>query len=66
MIGLPSSTKIYLCTQPVDFRKGFDGLAGIVTGRSSATRSPVTDRSRRPNMRQIKKCRDLRDERKIS
>jgi transposase len=43
MIGLPSSTRIYLCTQPVDFRKGFDGLAGIVTGRSSATRSPVTD-----------------------
>ena len=22
---------IYLCTQPVDFRKGFDGLTGIVT-----------------------------------
>jgi transposase len=31
MIGLPPSTRIYLCTQPVDFRKGFDGLAGIVT-----------------------------------
>jgi transposase len=31
MIGLPPSTRIYLCTQPVDFRKGFDGLTGIVT-----------------------------------
>ena len=31
MIGLPNSTPIYLCTDPVDFRKGFDGLTGIVT-----------------------------------
>ncbi len=31
MIGLPASTPIYLCTTPVDFRKGFDGLTGIVT-----------------------------------
>ena len=31
MIGLPSGTRIYLCTEPVDFRKGFDGLTGIVT-----------------------------------
>ena len=31
MIGLPSGTPIYLYTQPVDFRKGFDGLTGIVT-----------------------------------
>lgn len=31
MIGLPQNTAIYLCTQPVDFRKGFDGLTGIVT-----------------------------------
>ena len=31
MIGLPSTMPIYLCTQPVDFRKGFDGLTGIVT-----------------------------------
>ena len=30
MIGLPSGVPIYLCTQPVDFRKGFDGLCGIV------------------------------------
>jgi len=32
MNGLPTATNIYLCTDPVDFRKGFDGLAGIVTG----------------------------------
>ena len=31
MIGLPQNTKIFLCTTPVDFRKGFDGLTGIVT-----------------------------------
>ena len=31
MMGLPPASKIYLCTQPVDFRKGFDGLTGIVT-----------------------------------
>lgn len=31
MIGLPAHTPIYLCTTPVDFRKGFDGLTGIVT-----------------------------------
>lgn len=31
MNGLPHGTPIYLCTEPVDFRKGFDGLTGIVT-----------------------------------
>jgi transposase len=31
MIGLPPNTPIYLCTRPIDFRKGFDGLTGIVT-----------------------------------
>ena len=31
MIGLPANTRIYLCTTPVDFRKGFDGLTGVVT-----------------------------------
>ena len=31
MMGLPPTAKIYLCTEPVDFRKGFDGLTGIVT-----------------------------------
>jgi len=31
MIGLPEGLQIYLCTEPVDFRKGFDGLTGVVT-----------------------------------
>ena len=31
MIGIPDNLPIYLCTEPVDFRKGFDGLTGIVT-----------------------------------
>jgi transposase len=30
MLGLPVGAKIYFCSQPVDFRKGFDGLSGIV------------------------------------
>jgi transposase len=42
MIGLPAGTPIYLCTQPVDFRKGFDGLTGIVT---TAMNHRVTDGS---------------------
>ncbi|WP_443217472.1 IS66 family insertion sequence element accessory protein TnpB [Rhodopirellula sp. P2] len=25
------STQVDLCAQPIDFRKGFDGLTGIVT-----------------------------------
>ena len=33
MIGLPDGTPIYLCSEPVDFRKGFDGLTGVVTTR---------------------------------
>ena len=33
MIGLPDNLRIYLCTEPVDFRKGFDGLTGVVTAR---------------------------------
>lgn len=33
MIGLPQGTPIFLCTTPVDFRKGFDGLTGIVTAQ---------------------------------
>lgn len=32
MISLPAHRAIYLCTTPIDFRKGFDGLTGIVTG----------------------------------
>jgi len=30
MLGLPHGTQIYFCSQPVDFRRGFDGLCGIV------------------------------------
>ena len=30
MLGLPNGTKIYFCSQPVDFRRGFDGLSGMV------------------------------------
>lgn len=42
MNGLPTGTNIYLCTQPVDFRKGFDGLTGVVT---TALGHNVTDGS---------------------
>ena len=42
MIGLPAGVPIYLCIQPVDFRKGFDGLTGIVT---TAMNHSVTDGS---------------------
>lgn len=31
MIGLPSSVKIFLFSEPVDMRNGHDGLAGMVT-----------------------------------
>jgi len=30
MLNVPSSTKIFLCHQPVDMRKSFDGLAGLI------------------------------------
>ena len=30
MLGLPTGTDIYFCTQPVDFRKSFDGLSGVI------------------------------------
>lgn len=30
MLTLPPSVKIYVAAQPVDARKGFDGLAGMV------------------------------------
>ena len=36
MLSLPSRTKMYLCMNPVDMRKSFDGLFGIVaSGRTS-------------------------------
>ena len=30
MLSLPSRTKLFLCTEPVDMRKSFDGLFWIV------------------------------------
>src|SRR5512139_3944893 len=32
MLLLPPSVKIFLCTEPVDLRRGFDSLAAIVRG----------------------------------
>jgi transposase len=32
MLTLPPSVKIYFATSPVDCRKGFDGLVGLVQG----------------------------------
>ena len=29
MIGLARSTRVYLCTQPADMRRSFDGLSGM-------------------------------------
>ena len=31
MLGLMQGVQIYLCTQPTDMRRGFDGLSGMVT-----------------------------------
>ena len=30
MLTLPPSTKIFVCREPVDMRKSFDGLSGLV------------------------------------
>jgi len=30
MLNVPATVSIFLCTQPTDMRKGFDGLSGIV------------------------------------
>jgi len=30
MLNIPSSTKIFVCTQPVDMRFSFDALSGLV------------------------------------
>ncbi len=38
MIAIPSGVPIYLCTNPTDMRKSFDGLSGIV--RSGFGREP--------------------------
>jgi transposase len=42
MTGLPQVVPIFLCTQAVDFRKGFDGLTDLVT---AALGKRVTDGS---------------------
>lgn len=36
MLSVPSTVSIFLCTQPTDMRKGFDGLSGIVRGAFGA------------------------------
>lgn len=30
MLSLPPQVRVFLCTQPTDMRKGFDGLCGLV------------------------------------
>jgi len=36
MLSVPETVPIFLCTQPTDMRKGFDGLSGIVRGAFGA------------------------------
>lgn len=36
MLNIPAKVSIFLCTQPTDMRKGFDGLSGIVRGEFGA------------------------------
>ncbi len=31
MIGLPPAVRVFLCTQPTDMRRSFDGLAAVVS-----------------------------------
>ena len=30
MLNIPRSTKIFLCSQPIDMRKSFDAISGII------------------------------------
>lgn len=30
MLNLPTTTRIFVCTQPTDMRKSFEGLSGII------------------------------------
>jgi transposase len=32
MLGLPSAVRVFLCRQPADMRKSFDGLCALVVG----------------------------------
>lgn len=36
MLNVPATVSIFLCTQPTDMRKGFNGLSGIVRGAFGA------------------------------
>ena len=36
MLNVPATVSIFLCTEPTDMRKGFDGLSGIVRGEFGA------------------------------
>jgi len=36
MLSAAATVSIFLCTQPTDMRKGFDGLSGIVRGAFGA------------------------------
>lgn len=35
MIGLPSSVRVFLATEPTDMRKGHDGLAALVAAQGN-------------------------------
>lgn len=36
MLSLPASVRIYLATDPVDMRKGFDGLSALVAAQQGS------------------------------
>ena len=36
MLNVPATVSIFLCTEPTDMRKGFNGLSGIVRGEFGA------------------------------
>jgi len=40
VIGIPSTIQVFLGTQPQDFRKSIDGLAGVV--QAHLDRDPMT------------------------
>lgn len=39
MLQLSSSMKVFICLDPVDFRRGIDGLAAVC--RNKLTRNPM-------------------------
>ena len=40
MLSIPHPVRIFLCTEPTDMRKGFDGLSGVV--RSFLKQEPLS------------------------